>query len=119
MSAKEAKDLQQQIKEKQDTRSTLKQRVEEARQGVFDLQRRHGNIVDQIDRACKEVNDSLRRLSAIVPDGCCIPMLDYNTSRRADPAVLLQLLQQAKKIRVSPCCAKIMTFVGLLLFGYY
>ena len=100
MSAREAQDLRQKIKEKHDTRLTLKQRVEEARQGVFDLQRRHSNIVSRVDKECKEVNDSLRRLSVMVPDGQCIPILDYNTSKRADPSVLHQLMHQAKSIKV-------------------
>ncbi len=100
MSAKEATDLRQRIKDRQDTRLTLKQRVEEARHGVFDLQRRHGNIIAQVDRECKEVNDCLRRMSAIIPDGQYIPILDYNTSKRADPIVLQQLSTQAKNIKV-------------------
>lgn len=100
MSAREASELRQQIKEKQDTRLTLKQRVEEARQGVFDLQRRHGNMVSQVDAECKEVNDVLRRLSGIVPDGGCIPILDYNSSKRADPTVLRELTQQTRDIKV-------------------
>lgn len=100
MSAREASELKQQIKEKQDTRLTLKQRVEEARQGVFDLQRRHGNMVSQVDAECKEVNDVLRRLSGIVPDGKCIPILNYNSSKRADPSVLQELMQQTRDIKV-------------------
>ena len=101
MSAREATDLRQRIKEKQDIRLTLKKRVEEARNGVFDLQRRHGNIIVQVDKECKEVNDVLRKLSAVIPDGQYIPILDYNTTKRADPVVLQQLTKQAKNIKVS------------------
>lgn len=100
MTAKEATAIHQRIKEKQDIVRTLKQRVEDARQGVFDLQRCHGKKVAEIDSDCKDVNDSLRKLSSIVSEAKCIALLDYNTSKRADPNVLNQLVQQTKMIKV-------------------
>lgn len=99
MSAKEAQELHQKIKDKQDTRDTMKKRVHEDRENISELQMKHNRMVSAIDKACKEVNDTLRRLVCLVNDAACIQPMDYNTSKRADPGVLTQLLQQSKIIK--------------------
>ena len=101
MSAKEAQELHQKIKDKQDTRDTMKKRVHEDRENISELQMKHNRMVSAIDKACKEVNDTLRRLVCLVNDAACIQPMDYNTSKRADPGVLTQLLQQSKIIKAS------------------
>lgn len=100
ITVKEANAIQQEIKEKQDTILTLKQRIKNSRQCVFDLQQRHEKKVAEIDEDCKDVNDSLRKLSSVVSEAKCIAVLDYNTLKKADSSVLNQLVQQTKIIKV-------------------
>ena len=57
--------------------------------------------VSLIDSACRQANDKLHRLSAVLPDAASLPPLEYDTSRRADPEVLQKLVSQAKNLRVS------------------
>ena len=57
--------------------------------------------VSLIDAACRQANDKLHRLSAVLPDAASLPPLEYDTSRRADPEVLQTLVSQAKTLRVS------------------
>ena len=56
--------------------------------------------VSLIDSACRQANEKLHRLAAVLPDAASLPPLEYDTSRRADPEVLQRLVAQAKTLRV-------------------
>lgn len=100
MSANVAKKLRKDIKDKQDSLSKMYQLRDEAYQRVGELQMTHNQSVSKIDTICRQVNDGLRKLTGILPDASCITPLDYNTSKRADPGVLIQLIEQNKRIKV-------------------
>ena len=100
MSANVAKKLRKEMKEKQDSLSKMYQSRDEAYQRVGELQMIHNQSVSKIDTICRQVNDSLRKLTALLPDASCVTPLDYNTSKRADPGVLIQLVEQNKRIKV-------------------
>ena len=54
-----------------------------------------------IDSECRQVNDKLRRLAAVLPDVASLSPLDYDcTSKRADVDVLHTLVEFAKKLKV-------------------
>ena len=54
-----------------------------------------------IDSECRQVNDKLRRLAAMLPDVASLSTLDYDcTSKRADIDVLQTLVEFAKKLKV-------------------
>ena len=56
--------------------------------------------VTVIDNECRQVNDKLRRLVAVLPDASSLAPVDYDTSKRADPEVLQTLVSHAKKLKV-------------------
>jgi len=56
--------------------------------------------VTLLDNECRQVNDKLRRLAAVLPDATTLPPVDYNTSKRADPEVLQKLVNHAKILKV-------------------
>ena len=56
--------------------------------------------VTLIDNECRQVNDKLRRLVAVLPDASSLAAVDYDTSKRADPEVLQTLVSHAKKLKV-------------------
>ena len=100
MSAKEAQELRQEIKEKQESARKMLQQREEALKRTHELQMLHSQSVFKIDEACQMVNNRLRELTAIAPDASCLPHLDYNVSQRADVGVLERLLEQNRRIKV-------------------
>ena len=100
MSANVAKKIRKEKKEKKDSLSKMYQSRDEAYQRVGELQMIHNQSVSKIDTICRQVNDGLRKLTAILPDASCITPLDYNTSKRADPGVLIKLVEQNKRIKV-------------------
>lgn len=53
-----------------------------------------------IDDECRQVNDKLRRLVAVLPDASSLAPVDYDTSKRADPEVLQTLVSHAKRLKV-------------------
>ena len=100
MSAKEAQELRQEIKEKQESARKMLQQREEALKRTHELQMLHSQSVFKIDEACQMVNNRLRELTAVAPDASCLPHLDYNVSQRADVGVLERLLEQNRRIKV-------------------
>ena len=62
----------------------------------------HCRSVPLIDSECRQVNDKLRRLAAVLPDVASLSPLDYDcTSKRADVDVLQTLVESAKRLKVS------------------
>ena len=100
MSSMEARKLKQRVKDDRETVAKLRAMVEECNQRVSELQMQHNQSVFAIDKKCREVNDKLRKLATIVPDAASLPTMDYDTSKRADPVVLNQLVAQTKTIKV-------------------
>ena len=69
-------------------------------QSVFKLVLPLPRSVTLIDNECRQVNDKLRRLVAVLPDASSLAAVDYDTSKRADPEVLQTLVSHAKKLKV-------------------
>ena len=100
MSSDEARKLKQTIRDYRETVAKLRVMADEGSQQRSELQMQHNQSVLSIDKNSREVNDKLRKLSAIVPDAASLPTLDYDGSKRAEPVVLNQLMAQSKLIRV-------------------
>ena len=105
MSAKEAKELRQDIQEKKDSIQKMQYQTNEALKRINELQMTHNQSVLKIDEACQMVNSRLRELTAILPESACLldVLLDYNSSKRADISVLEQLQEQSRLIKVIEC----------------
>ena len=100
MSAMEARKLKQRTIDDRDMVTKMRVMAEESNQQVSELQMQHNQSVFTIDKRCREVNDKMRKLAAIMPDAASLPTMDYDTSKRADPVVLSQLVGQTKAIKV-------------------
>lgn len=101
MSAMEARKLKQRTIDDRDMVTKMRVMAEESNQQVSELQMQHNQSVFTIDKRCREVNDKMRKLAAIMPDAASLPTMDYDTSKRADPVVLSQLVGQTKAIKVT------------------
>ena len=67
-----------------------------------------------IDSECRQVNDKLRHLAAVLPDIASLSPLDYDcTSKRADVDVLQTLVEFAKKLKVKWPKKNLFFFSGL------
>lgn len=99
MSASDAHELLQSIRDAEDELEKNKQMQDENNQRVAELQMQHNRSVSLIDKECRHVNDMLCRLGAVLPAAASLPTLDYNTSKRADPEVLQRLMGCAKTLR--------------------
>jgi hypothetical protein len=53
-----------------------------------------------INNQCELINGKLMRVAAILPDLASLAPLDYDTSKRADPKVLQDLVAHARFLRV-------------------
>lgn len=100
MSALEARELKQQVADEKQSLVLLEAEVTECNARVSELQMQHNQSVSMIDKSCREVNDKLRKLAAILPDAASLSHMSYDTSKRADPRVISKLLTQTKTIKV-------------------
>lgn len=57
--------------------------------------------VSGIDEVCSQANELLRKVSVVLPDVACLSRLDYDTSKRADPEALQNIVKHAQTLRVS------------------
>lgn len=112
MSAREAQEIREEIKEKHESLRKMNQLKDESMERVNELQMLHNRCVLQIDESCHELNIHLCELNTCLPSSNFLLPLDYNSSKRADPSVLAKLVKRNKEIKV---CVVMLILVGVVM----
>jgi len=106
ISAEEAHKLKEQEYQLQYAIAQSEQETKRSYQSVAELQMLHNRSIQEIEQARQDINDKLRRITSLIMPWSSIlpcpklPLIDYDTSKRADCEVFKNLMDQAKYLKV-------------------